>query len=292
VNPIPVIFTSNTGNWFRCTGINAGALTLTGCTNTPALAVGNTITIPYLASSATSLIGGFIKIERQDVNFVWTDVTREILNWGIAAANYAGGAGCLDPSPNAIIRLQRVADVAPSPPAGGCNTLPLPIATDFWPLALFDAREGLVRDVAPAQPPAPAPPNVALGGVMYYVQLDVRNLSRWFQGVAPYAAGSGPGSKWNNGFSVYFSDRRNNRNGVNETGEYGFEDVVNPQTAAGTPNGIFDQGEDLNASGALDTYGQNPTYNGAAGVPPAAAAPLNAGARPWTAVPAPQVPKW
>jgi len=267
----PVIFQSG-GNWFRCTGTGAGP-SLTGCTNTPALAVNAQITMPYLSTQGTPLIGGFIKIERQDVNFVWTDVTREILGWGIAAANQAV-AGCADPSPNAIIRLQRVADVPPSPLAGGCNTAAVPIATDFWPLALFDAREGLVRDVAAANP--------TVGGTMHYVQLDVRNLSRWFQGIAPYAAGSGPGSKWNNGFSVYFSDRRNNRQGVNETGEYGFEDVVNPQTAAGTPNGIFDQGEDLNGNAGLDTYGQNPTYNGAAGVPPGAVAPLNAAARPWT----------
>ena len=270
----PVIFQSG-GNWFRCTGFVAVPATLNGCTNTPALALNAQITMPYLSSQGTPLIGGFIKIERQDTNLVWTDVTREILGWGIAAAN-PSVAGCADPSPNAIVRLQRVADVPASPLAGGCTTAALPIATDFWPMALFDAREGLVRDVAPV------PANPTLGGVMYYVQLDVRNLSRWFQGVAPYAAGSGPGSKWNNGFSVYFSDRRNNRNGVNETGEYGFEDVVNPQTAAGTPNGIFDQGEDLNTSGALDTYGQNPTYNGAAGVPPGAAAPLDVGARPWT----------
>jgi hypothetical protein len=120
---------------------------------------------------------------------------------------------------------------------------------------------------------------------MYYVELDVRNLSRWFNGVAPYAGGSGPGSKWNNGFSVYFSDRRNNRDGANqETGEYGFEDVVNPQTAAGGANGIFDTGEDVNASNSLDTYGQNPRYAGNAGVPPGATAPLDVNARPWTVV--------
>jgi hypothetical protein len=170
------------------------------------------------------------KIERQDTNLVWTDVTTEILGYDIGAANVSV---CGSERANAIIRLQRVADVPPSVAGGGCANAVNLTAADYWPLALFDAREGLVRDVAPV------PANPILGGVMYYVQLDVRNLSRWFQGIAPYAAGSGPGSKWNNGFSVYFSDRRNNRNGVNETGEYGFEDVVNPQTAAGTPNGIL-----------------------------------------------------
>jgi PilX N-terminal len=275
--PLPAIFYAN-GLPFRCTGSTAVApLQLTGCTGTPAIALGVALTTPFLSSSGVPLIGGFIKIERQDPNFVWIDVTQQILGYGIAAAN-PSVAGCVDPSPNAIIRLQRVADIPVNPAAGGCGTAATIAPTDFWPLALFDAREALTRDVAPGVP------NPTLGGVMYYVQLDVRNLSRWFNGVAPYAAGSGPGSKWNNGFSVYFSDRRNNRNGVNETGEYGFEDVVNPQTAAGTPNGIFDQGEDLNASGGLDTYGQNPSYNGAAGVPPGAAAPMGAASRPWTQV--------
>jgi hypothetical protein len=118
---------------------------------------------------------------------------------------------------------------------------------------------------------------------MHYVQLDVLNLSRWFQGVAPYAAGSGPGSKFDNGFSVYFSDRRNNANAMSdETGEYGFEDVVNPAAAAGGANGVLDAGEDVNANNALENYGQNPVYNGLLGAPPGALAPLTAAARPWT----------
>ena len=242
-------------NRFHCNGFNVGTTQLTGCNSNVAFnpAANSAITTAYLSNAGTPLIGGFIKIERQDTNFVWTDVTNEILGWGVTARNQ-NGACPGDPSPNAIIRLQRVADIPPSThPAVGC---PAGVqGYDYWPLSLFDAREGLVRDVAPGVL------NPTLGGVMYYVQLDVNNLSRWFQALAPYVGSSGPGSKWNNGFSVYFSDRRNNRNGANETGEYGFEDVVNPQTAAGNPNGIFDQGEDVNASNALDTYGQNPNVH-------------------------------
>jgi hypothetical protein len=69
-----------------------------------------------------------------------------------------------------------------------------------------------------------------------------------------------------------------------ETGEYGFEDVVNPAAAAGGANGILDAGEDVNANATLETYGQNPTYNGGLGAPPGALAPLTAAARPWTLV--------
>ncbi len=165
-------------------------------------------------------------------------------------------------------------------PANLCNggaAPPNPGGTDYWPLALFDPREAVFRDVAPA--------NILLGGVMYYVQLDVTNLSLWFRGVAPYAAGTGNLSRWTNGYAVYFSDRRNNRNGFNqETGEYGFEDVINPATVAGAANGILDTGEDVNANQFLETYGQNPTYNGAGGVPPGSIAPLTGVARPWAPV--------
>ena len=76
-----------------------------------------------------------------------------------------------------------------------------------------------MRDVAPAAPNAN---DAVLGGVMHYVAIDVRNLSLWLQGSAangaPYAAGSGPQALNNNGYGVYFSDRRNNRaDGTNVT---------------------------------------------------------------------------
>jgi hypothetical protein len=121
---------------------------------------------------------------------------------------------------------------------------------------------------------------------MHYVSLDVRNLSRWFAATAPYGASTGPNSITDNGFSVYFSDRRNNRDaGGSETGEYGFEDVVNPASAAGTPNAALDTGEDFNQNGTLERYGFLPAYNGNANsVPPGALAPLDINARPTTNV--------
>ena len=61
------------------------------------------------------------------------------------------------------------------------------------------------------------------------------------------------------GYVVYFSDRRTNRDAANlETGEYGFEDFVNPASVNGLPNGFLDTAEDVNGNGTLDTYGQNP----------------------------------
>src|SRR3989442_4170689 len=115
---------------------------------------------------------------------------------------------------------------------------------------------------------------------MHYITLDVANLSKWFKGTAPYNGGSGIGALSSNGYSVYFSDRRNNRNSTNaETGEYGWEDFVNPASATGVPNGTLDAGEDVNANSVLDTYGQFPSYDGVSNtLPPGAAgvpAPFN-----------------
>ena len=39
------------------------------------------------------------------------------------------------------------------------------------------------------------------------------------------------------------------------TGEYGFEDFINPTTAAGTLDATLSIGEDVNENGQLDTYG-------------------------------------
>ncbi len=76
---------------------------------------------------------------------------------------------------------------------------------------------------------------------MHYVNLDTANLASWFKhNTAPFnvAASTGNLSKIDGtGFSVYFSDRRNNRNAAGqETGEYGCEDFVNPAAANGVPN--------------------------------------------------------
>ncbi len=81
------------------------------------------------------------------------------------------------------------------------------------------------------------------------------------------------------GYVLYFSDRRGNKNLANqETGEYGFEDFVNPTSAPGTPNGILDAAEDVNEDGTQDVYGMTPI------LPVGAAAPLDAAATPVTAV--------
>jgi hypothetical protein len=258
-------------------------------------ASGNTPASMYKSSANEPLLNGVIKIEMQRQTGVWEDVTDEILSLGIAGRNLADpnvsnltnrwnttSNTCLEPNPNAVIRLQRVRDVPQNAStgntaanimascgytvAGGVITAVAPNGVDYWPNALYDPREGHLRDGLSGT-------DLALGGIMQYVELDVNNLRRWLIG---QIGTRGTNAKNDNGFVVYFSDRRNNRNGTaaapgNETGEYGFEDVINPASTAGTPNGTLDVGEDVDLPlNGLDVYGAIPRN-----FPAGAAAPLD-----------------
>jgi hypothetical protein len=154
------------------------------------------------------IIKGFIKIERQPFQGgggcgTWKDVTREVLALGYAGRNiyapgaviappalaglpgaeYVEAAPCPEPHPNAIIRLERIRDNPSNYLAqGGCGvagaivpTLP----TDYWPNAIFDTREGWSRLTTPTGGLANS---VTLGGTMDYVELDIKNLAKWFAG--------------------------------------------------------------------------------------------------------------
>jgi len=268
--------------------------------------VGGTLPANVYKSIDSPMIGGFIKIEMQRQDATWTDVTTEILDLGIAGRNLArknsgntpsstAGTGawntaatagsaaetCDEPNPNAVIRLQRVRDVpfaasgtTPSTDArcgvttaAGVVTAVSNRATDYWPLGLYDPREGHTRDGL-----SDTLTDLTLGGIMQYVELDARNLKRWLRGEI---GASGTQARNDNGFIVYFSDRRNNRNAAGqETAEYGWEDVVNPASAPGTANNALDAGEDLNGNGVLDTYGALPQN-----LPGGALAPLIGTAR-------------
>lgn len=167
---------------------------------------------------------------------------------------------CTDPSPNAIIRLARVRDNPSWVGAGtGCGTIGGTTlntnykATDFWPMALYDTREGTYRQASVS----PAP--IYAQGVMYYVELDAANLAAWLKNNQ-----AGLSLNNNSGFTVYFSDRRSEQKDPNagntKTGSYGFNDFINsPDVANGCPNGALDpapgQGEDLEGDGILRTYG-------------------------------------
>jgi hypothetical protein len=210
----------------------------------------------------TSLLGGYILINRQDADGDWTDVTGEILALGISGRNLSNGTlsqiglssgKCSEPNSDAILRLQRIKDV---PGGSYCN--PPAAGTGYWPNTLYDPREGLRRDNEDQGQNL-----VRLGGVMHYIELDVTNFKKWIEGDL---GTSGPGSMDITGYVIYFSDRRTNKNEAGqETGELGFEDFVNPSSSTGNSTGNLDTGEDMNGNGTRQTYGgtaQVSTFSG------------------------------
>jgi Tfp pilus assembly protein PilX len=247
----------------------------------------------------------------------WKDVTQEVLAYGYAGRNVnpqgslmaaqfgnsepilalpgaqIAPSTCQDVHPNAIIRLERVRDNpsnwtnTPSTLNSHCgvtnSATPASQAyptnpADYWPNALFDSREGTLRDVSPTGTLGGISYSnmVTLGGVMQYIEVDAKNVAKYLAGTLPgsghlaYDTVNAP-----NDFLIYVSDRRGNYTAGalsnawpplspsgHETGEYGNDDFVNPASTNGCPNATQDTGEDLDQLGATGfyTYGQNPTY--------------------------------
>jgi hypothetical protein len=156
-----------------------------------------------------------------------------------ATAGYSKGT-CLDPHPNAVIRLERIRDNPSSVPvqlgpfapatktspgnppkqatvAQVCGVDPTtgklvagwtPQTYDFWPNVLYDTREGYNREPAPG---APFNTTITLGGAMNYIELDVKNLAAWFSGtIGTTGKGLMDPNVAPNNFVVYVSDRRSN----------------------------------------------------------------------------------
>jgi hypothetical protein len=222
--------------------------------------------------ATTPLVTGFIKIERQSPSGAWDDVTMRVLNLGIAGRNLSNGVinmpdgnECqVEPYPDAIIRIQRLRDVPANGALGASGVLRCgngsTEATDYWPNVFYDSREGSRRESD-----NPGGTDVYLGGVMHYVEFDVNNFRRWLEGTTDGGFIT-PGSTMNTtGYVLYFSDRRGNKDATAvETGDYGFEDIINPASATSASNDSLDAGEDVNVNGVLDTYGGTPRLAGAA----------------------------
>jgi len=217
--------------------INSAALpTITGTAPTE---LSGLVNIARNGIGGPVLVTGVLKIEKQNAaGTAWTDVTAAIL-----ALGYTGPRmnACANPSANAIIRIQRLSQVA------GCGAT---TSQNFRPFILYDAREGRVRDSDPQNNTEAR--RYYRSGLMHYIELDIKNLRAWLAAQADIMRETG--------YVVYFSDRRGNKSpagGLATTGELGFEDVVNTTTAAGTTLGTLDRGEDINDDGVLNNYGYN-----------------------------------
>lgn len=266
----------------------------------------------YWVKNGSPIITGFIKIEAQTTYGTpcgtYVDVTNEILALGYGGRNLNPVAGtappqlpappgaqvnpsaCADPNPNAVIRLERVRDnPSTRATAAGCGVAGAvvpPLASDYWPNALFDPRESNPRDWCPDGTGAlgvACKQNPMIGGVMYYVELDINNLTRWFKGnIGATGTLTKDTNTSPNNFTVYFSDRRGNyitaplasgwpppSPSNNETGEYGFNDLINSGAGNGCPDNATEPGEQFDAPNdvTLQTYG---ALAGQAPYPPAA----------------------
>jgi hypothetical protein len=268
-------------------------------------------TYGYWVQSTYPTITGCIKIDYQNKGATaFVDVTNEILELGFTGKNIypapngavaaplqpalpasqvptqgATGSSCgKDPSVNAVIRLARLRD-NPTGSSASTRCTATNSGVDYWPNVLWDAREGIFRD-------GQAPQNgyVTAAGAMYYVELDVANLSKWFTGTLGL---NGPNANNTSGYTVYFSDRRGDRvnptpppsisstGAAAKTGAFGYEDVVNYTTDPnnGCPNGVLEQGEDtesdysitgtsMNTSNTLYVYAGVPGFLTQAGLTP------------------------
>ena len=228
---------------------------------------------PGVGGKQWPLINGWLRVEYRDVNDNWIPVTQEWLQQGFARGlvppnSEKGITNTVHPS--AILLFQEIADrngdgsitngsIGGSPARYESPTIS-GTPYNWFPINLYDAREGEVRDVA--QGNSSCTPN----GVMNVVELDVNNLKKW---LANSANGKNVDYQTQNGYILYFSDRRGMQYAPAEVelrGEYGFEDVINtPSGGAGTPNGALEpiplgksqSPEDVDDNNILDNWGVN-----------------------------------
>jgi type II secretory pathway pseudopilin PulG len=226
-----------------------------------------------------NLIDGWLRVEYLNAAGAWVGITTEWLNLGFARGvnpptkPVGGGLGSNPVHPNAILILQEQADRnangnatdAVDAPNNTFDNGAILSQYSWYPINLFDPREGFPRD---AVPPGMANPACYVNGIMNAVELDVGNFQKWVQGTV--AGGSGPLVFYSgqNGYLVYFSDRRgmipNPDPGMGglTNGEYGFEDVINSASATGTPDNVLEPSEDADQNTILDTWGATNVGNG------------------------------
>jgi Tfp pilus assembly protein PilX len=256
---------------------------------------GTTATAPYPIvpeSSCTAwtpaapwpLVRGWLRVEYLDkASGSWLGVTTEWLKYGFARDVTSptkpvtvGGAGTNDVHPDAILIFQQLADrngsgsvtngqvqVGTDSKGKAINATESTAATgsnnNFYPINFFDPREGFPRDG-----PALGGTQCYVNGIMNAVELDAGNLAQWLAGNGAYAGGSGKSvnSGPQNGYLVYFSDRRGQMPNPNSTptpnttnGESGLEDVIN---SSDLTNGLPDGSKEPITAGYNDNNGYSP----------------------------------
>jgi hypothetical protein len=247
----------------EATLVPATAPLLTPVTTTSGPPANPTITV----KQGWNLLDGYLRVEIRQGGGAFVGVTKEWLELGFARGVTPPTTGLPNTvHPNAILLLQMQADRNGDGTAsaaelvtdgGTASTITGPATNNNWyPINMYETREGEFRENQRVTT------NCSIGGVLNLVEIDVNNLKRWLAGSIGATGGSTEYVS-QNGYVLYLSDRRGMiahptpTAGTVKNGEYGYEDVINPGSAAGTPDGVLNAGEDVNENRLLDTYSAN-----------------------------------
>jgi hypothetical protein len=227
---------------------------------------------PLLTTTDSPQKHAWLRVEIRKTDGTWLGVTNEWLNRGFArgltppTCPTGGGACSNGVHKNAILILQVLADRDDDGDVTDGNEANKDVNSKYnwYPINLYDAREGEVRDTTKAGS------SCAPNGIMNIVELDVGNLRQWLLGnIGTSAIGKSVDWSTQNGYVLYFSDRRGAQPSPNSnppnlvTGEYGFEDDINTADVNGKPDGVLDtfsppytqSAEDVDQNGLLDNWG-------------------------------------
>ncbi len=221
--------------------------------------------VPAPAAVKWPLVDGWLRVEYKNAAGNWIGITRTWLQVGFArgsAIPVAPGGNTVHPK--AILVFQKLAGdrnlSGTITAADGPQNITGANSQYSWnPINFFDPREGFPRDSTTGT--GLAGTQCYVNGIMSAVELDVGNLNQWLlanPGLVDYSG--------QNGYLVFYSDRRgmlaDPNAGAITTGEYGFEDVMNSNSATGTPDGLLEpvgptgfSPEDVDENGLLDRWG-------------------------------------
>jgi hypothetical protein len=231
-----------------------------------------------------NMTGPWIRVEYQNNAGAWVGVTRDWLKLGFSRIfnnpPNVPNSNAIDA--NAILILQQLRPTLAAGAAHGAGT-----SNNFYPINLYDAREGEMRDnnVPNVTSGTKTYSSCSVNGIMNAVELDVGNLTRWLNSATPLPGGhiagatnAGPNVNYTNynGYVLYYSDHRGMRPSTNPSnggqtlagvinGESGIEDVVNRTQALTSqltdgvlePNTYYGYSpEDVDQNGFLDNWGE------------------------------------
>ncbi len=227
-----------------------------------------------LAMSSPATGGPWLRVEYLNNAGAWVGVTTEWLGLGFGRTfnivPTTPGSNAVDP--NAILILQQLRPTLAAASGHGAGT-----SGNWYPINLYDAREGEMRDNTLANTVSGnnTYSTCSVQGIMNAVDLDVGNLAKWLKGTIGV---SGPNVNYTNyhGYVLYFSDHRGMLPSTHASnggqtpagvinGESGLEDTVNASAilTSTTPDGVLEPAtyytyspEDVDQNGFLDNWGE------------------------------------